>query len=631
MTGIGGIVYPNAYQMNQSIGSMLDYWMCQKTQADSFIYKNIELGVCGSRLAYNQEKSLVAGFDGFIDNHLEILKDLKSHGVECNHDDHAQLVVHLYEIYGKTFLDRLTGAFAFFILDTTAKNILLARDRIGKKSLYWYQDQNHFLFATDIKALLRTGIVPQTIDLEGFNSYLYFGYVPQDMTAVKGINKLLPAYYLQYFENQSVSVDSYWSYSSFFEKRLPYKKKAVVEHLNYLLEESVKIQIPQDKPIGCFISGGLGSGAIAYYLNKYLPKEQLIGFSVGFEGQNEADLEAAKQVAESLGIEQAAHIIQKEHFLDHLVEIVWHLGEPIADPNVVATWKMAQIASSRTKTVFSGMGSDELLAGHSRYTLSEQPNSAFYRLRNEALPALSRFLIPLLKHVYKPLCYSLLKQARTNPWQFDYLRQNALFDEASLKSLNPKLASIFDPEVFLHKFHQLGRIKSNVASYMYFDVKTRLPDNYIFQYDRLTSAHGLLWKAPFLSRPLVEYLAGLNEPEVLGESDTAQFLKSILQDIYPENFIKRPKKTRRQFLSSWAEEPELHKAFQLLGKGRLVESGLITHEWLKAVLATPETRVANFRLLWAVLILEIWFRLFISNPIPHKVPSVSLITLLSEY
>jgi len=631
MTGIGGIVYPNAYQMNQSIGSMLDYWMCQKTQADTFSYKNIELGVCGSRLAYNQEKSLVAGFDGFIDNHLEILKDLKVHGVECHQDNHAQLVVYLYEIYGKNFLDRLTGAFAFFILDTTVKKILLARDRIGKKSLYWYQDQNHFLFATDIKALLRTGIVPQTIALEGFTSYLYFGYAPQDMTAVKGINKLLPAYYLQYFENQSVSVDSYWSYSSFFEKRLPYKKKAVVEHLNYLLEESVKIQIPQDKPVGCFVSGGLGSGAVAYYLNKYLPKEQLIGFSVGFEGQNEADLEAAKQVAESLGIEQAAHIIPKEHFLDQLVEIVWHLGEPIADPTVVATWKMAEIASSRTKTVFSGMGSDELLAGHSRYTLSEQPHSAFYRLKNQALPALNRFLIPLLKHIYQPLCYSLLKQARTNPWQFDYLTLHALFDETSLKSVTPKLASIFDPEVFLHKFHHLGRIKSNVASYIYFDVKTRLPDNYIFQYDRLTSAHGLQWKAPFLSRPLVEYLASLNEPEVLGESDTAQFLKSILQDIYPESFITRPKKTRRQFLSSWAEEPELHKAFQLLRKGRLVESGLVAREWLKTVLATPETREANFRLLWAVLILEIWFRLFISNPIPHKVPSVSLITLLSEY
>lgn len=631
MTGIGGIVYPNAYQTNQLIGPMLNAWTCQQTSIDSFVYRNIEVGVCGSTLAYNQEKQLVVGLDGFIDNDLEILEKLKSHGVKCDRHTHAELIIYLYQIYGKSFLEHITGAFALFILDTAAKKILLARDRIGKKNLYWYQDQNHFLFATDIKALLRTGIVPQTVALEGFTSYLYFGYVPQDMTAVKGVNKLLPAYYLQYFENQSIAVDSYWSYGSFFERRLPYKKKAVVEHLNYLLEESVKVQIPEDKPIGCFVSGGLGSGAVAYYLSKYLPKEQLIGFSTSFDRQNEADLDAAKQVTAALDIEHKAEVILREHLLDHLVEIVWHLGEPISDPTVIATWKMAEMAALRTKTVFSGMGSDELLAGHSRYTLSEQPNSAFYRLKKETLPGLSRFLIPILKHFYKPLCYSLLKQARTNPWQFDYLRHNALFDEASLKSLTPKLAPIFDPEVFLHKFHQLGRIKSNVASYMYFDVKTRLPDNYILQYDRLTTAHGLQWRAPFLRRPILEYLASLNEPEAIGESETAQFLKSILQDVYPESFINRPKKTRRQFLSNWADEPELHKAFQLLHKGRLVESGLISDDWLKNALSTKETRVENFRLLWAILILEIWFRLFISNPVLHTAPNISLMTLLSEY
>lgn len=631
MTGIGGIVYPHAYQMNQLIGSMLNTWVCQNTKADSFVYKNIEVGVCGRTLAYNQKRTLIAGFDGFIENEAEVVEKLKEYGYECDRNNHSQIVIYLYEIFGKHFLDHLLGAFALFILDTTTKKIFLARDRIGKKNLYWYQDQNHFLFATDIKALLRTGIVPQTIELEGFTSYLYFGYVPQDMTTVKGVNKLLPAYYLQYHDDQSITVDSYWSYSSFFEKRLPFKKKVVVEHLNYLLEESVKSQITSDKTVGCFISGGIGSGAIAYYLTKYLSKDQLVGFSAGFEGQNDADVNAAKQVAKTLGIEHKWQMIPKNHFLDHLVEIVWHLGEPISDPSVIATWKMAELASFGTDTVFSGMGSDELLAGHSRYTLSEQPNSPFYQLKNQALPAISRLLIPILKHVYKPLCYSLLKGTRTNSKQCDYIKHNALFDEASLNCITPKLAPIFEPEVFLQKFYKLKTIKSDVASYLYFDVKTRLPDNYILQYDRLTAAHGLQWKAPFLSRPIVEYLASLKEPEALGESETAQFLKSILEDVYPESFINRPKKTRRQFLSTWAEEPEMAKAFQLLRKGRLVESGLITDDWLNKSLATKEVRAANFRQLWTVLIMEIWFRLFISNPIPKEVPKVSLLTLLSEY
>lgn len=631
MGGIAGIIYPDTFQLNQRIRPMMQALQhrCNK-DPDLLVYKNIELGSCGQPIASNAQKTVYASLDGQIENFDEVCNDLKLHGYNCKGLSYAEVIVAAYSLWGVAFIQRIIGQFAIVILETETRKILLFRDRIGKKPLYWYHDQNYFIFASELKSILASGLVSQTPALDAFSSYLQFGYIPQDMTPIKKVNKLLPAYYLQFNNDQSKMIEAYWSYSSYFEKHHSARKQTVIAKLSELLDQSVQNLIPKNESVGCFVSGGLGSASIAYYTKKNIHEQNVFSYSVGFLSQNEEDVTVAKEVSQILEIPNTSKIISPKNFLDNFPAILWHLDEPLADPNIVATWNLAELASKQTKTVFSGMGSDELLAGHSRYTLLQEPKTTLNQLRQQLQPYLHTFLLPCLKILYKPGAYTLLKKLRTNPWQFDYMRHNTIFDEKTLEVASPELAKMFDPEIFLHKFHNLSRIQSTLASYLYFDVKTRLPDSYILQYDRLTAAHNLTWNSPFLNIRIVEYLASLIEPESITEKGTAQFLKEILHPIFPEYIVNRPKRTRKSFLKSWADEPEIRAAFKLLPQGMLADAGLVSEKWLKEMTTSPEMLRQSFPLLWSILTLEIWFRLFITKPLQTSPPKISVLDLLNE-
>lgn len=630
MGGIAGIVYPDAYQVNDLIVPMLETLSHRGSDSDFSTYKNVQLGCCNGKCTTNERKTVIAALDGKITNFHELKRELQQSGYKISKDTDIELIIHAYDKWKHEFLDHLSGSFSLFLFDQEKNELILARDRIGKKPLYWYQDQHHFIFASELKALLATGAIPQTPSIESLSTYLYFGYFPQDLSPVQNVNKLLPAHYL-HFNNRdgSKTVENYWSFSSYFQKRT-FNPSTFVSQLDELLRDSVRKVLPEQDPVGCFILGGIGSASVAYYTQMLARKAQASSFTVGFEGINEEDVKIASEIAKDLELPQAIGSISSSNFLNNFVKIAWYLDEPLADPNVIATWELASLASGHTPTVFSGMGSDELLAGHSRYTISESKQSYQNQIKQWAMPFLTNLLMPFLKTLYKPAAYSFLKQARTNPWTYEFLLQNAIFDIKTIAKASPKLYGQFDPEVFLHKFHHLSRIPSHVSAFLYFDIKTRLPDLYIQQYERLTTANGLQWFSPYLERDVVEYLASMPEPSQLSESETAQFLKPILSPVFSPEVINRPKRTRKHLLKSWVRTSELRKIFQLLSKGRLVEAGLISEQWLGEKNKNVETQEAAFSQLWSILALETWFRLYISDPVSKKPPEKSLIELLSE-
>jgi asparagine synthase (glutamine-hydrolysing) len=632
MEGIAGVVYPDVFQVNHLIVPLMETLKDRGSAiSDSYSFKHIELGSVGSKLCSNEKKTITLSFDGVIYNPKNLHKELLRSGVPLVKTTPHDLVLAAYSQWGIDFLKHLDGDFALAFLDQEKGRIILARDRIGKKPLYWFHDNHHFIFSSQLKAILATGTVPAAAALDALSSYLFFGYTPQDMTPIRSVNKLLPGHYLQFNFNGSKSIESYWSYSSYFQKTVSDQKNPTINHLNHLMLESVKARLPENRPVGCFLSGGLGSASVAYYMRKVLNDCQFSAFSVGFAGENDADMQAASEVAEKLDLLHYCEEIKPADFLTDLVKIIWYLDEPLADPNIIATWRLAKLAATKTHTVFSGMGSDELFAGHNRYTTQEQGLSTFGALSQFSMQFLRTMLIPLLNVVYKKGAFSLLRQSRTNPWQFDYLRQNALFSESELAKAAPRLAELFDPEVFLHKFHHLDRIKSTVSSFLYFDIKTRLPDCFILQYERLTAAHNLKWLTPFLDQHLMEYVASLAEPESLAENETASFLKAIIKPVFSTSFVQRPKKTRKTFLRSWLIDPEMRDIFLLLKRGTLVEAGLISNRWLQRQIDQLQTSPYAFKYLWAILVLEIWFRLFINRSIQSTPPNLSVKQLLIEY
>lgn len=639
MPGIAGAIYPEAEEVGDFVTRMMGMLTsCRGAGCNTHTYKNMQLGICGAQMA--RHNAIYVGLDGTLIRTESLRKHLEKRGYNVADANQSMLIALAYTAWGTTCLEYLDGDFAFFILDEEENHIILARDRIGKKPIYWYQDDKQFLFASEIKTLLASGSVPQTPALDAIASYLYFGFTPQDFTPLQNVSKLLPGHYLLCNNNGTKIVQPYWSYSAHFLHKTTDSFPIIVQRVSTLLQESIDARLPkkifeEKQPLGCLVSGGLGSASVAYYLHHVIPPKHLNAYTEIFaEPSSQEDLQTASEVAKILNLEQFTGEITPETFLQDLVKIAWYLDEPLADPNIVGTWNLAALAASRSNMVFSGMGSDELLAGHERYTKEVKIPSFLEVLRQKlvdvSIPILKPMLLPIINLITRQGAYSILQQTRTEPWQFEYLNQNALFTQDMLDLAAPRIANFFDPHIFLHKFHNLPRIPSAVDSILYFDVKTRLPDCFILQYERFTSTHGLDWKTPYLSRPLIEYLASIPEPELLESEETFKILKEILKDVYPPNILQRPKKSRKDFLSSWVEESGVGDLFQKMTHGPLVHFNLISQSWLKTQLSTPAHRHASFRQLWGLLMLDIWFRLFITGPIRATPPDVTIRELMSE-
>lgn len=606
-----GIVYPDVFQVSDLIDSMLSPLQYRASgNKHFFTFKNFQIGSFGKGFTTNKDQTIYLALDGWVENLQE--EDL----IRC------------YLEEGISFLEKVSGEFALALLDKEKNHLYLARDPIGKKPLYWYHDKSYFLFSSELKGLLATGIVPQAQSPDAIAAYLYFGYTPQDLTLVRDVNKLLPAHYLFLNNFHSKQIKSYWSYSSYFEKRMHQHQNTILSTLNELLIKSTAARLPEKGAPGCIISGGLASGAIAHYVKSTSQNHNLKAFTASFEGESKADIDAARLVAENLHLPHIISNVTPDFFLKHYPKIAWHLDEPLADLNVLATWLLAETASQYTDTAFSGMGSDELFAGHTRYASFEKNFKKDSFLKQH--PLFYSILIRSINWISPKKAIELIKKQRGKHLQFNYLNENVIFTEAALQEASPKYAAFFDPEIFLNKFYNIFKIHSNVSRLLYFDAKTRLPDLFIQQYERLMSVHKIQWQTPFLDRHLIEYAASLPEPENLDEKHAAFYLKPLIKGIFPPQFIERPKTNRKLFLSSWVDYDPIANIFYLLKKGTLIETGIISKTWLNQQLASREQMKTHFRELFAILALEVWFRLFINRQVNATIPNLTLEQLLEE-
>jgi len=636
MSGIVGIVYPDVFNIHMFLDPMLETLAhrCKKKEAapqkETYTFRNVRLGITGGKIAENERKTLIALLDGHIYNYHELKNELTGQGYRFRTENEGELIIHAYDFWGEKFPEKFNGNFAIALFDRESQAIYLYRDPIGCKPLYWYYDRTYFLFASEIKSLLASGIIPQTPSQEALATYFSLGYSPMDMTMIKNVNKLLPANYLRYSLERGISIHSYWSYSEQFIKANRSREDDPLEKLNALLNDAVKIRTSSENDLGCFLSGGIGSASIASYVSRDIIGKEMPAFTVGFRGENEDDIQAAKAFAESMHLDHHVEALCPQDILDDFVEQVWCLDEPLADPNTIASWHLAKLGAKYSSVVFSGMGSDELLAGHTRYTIEERASPLLRNLELYWHKFLRNIVIPITRQIASPQAFRILRHAQEDVLQSGYLVQNRLFSEKQLAKASPLLADQFDHDIFLHRFDRLDKIPSAVESLLYIDFKTRLPDCYILQYERLNQAHGLDWRAPFLDLSIVEYLATIPEPENLAEKDTALLLKRIMKDKLPEKMLNRPKKIRRQLLQSWCRKDSLLEIFRYLIRGTLVETGIIDRNWLIRQTESYRHCEESFPLLWSILALEVWYRLYINFPIEAKCPNVSLKELLES-
>lgn len=632
MSRIAGIIHPSPFQIPELMG-MLNAVFTKSDPLQVTRYKNLELAGQRDQLAFNGKKTVRGFLDGKILNSNALRNDLKRNfGIHFSTQTDAEVMVHSYDIWGDDFLKRLEGPFALALFDEEKETLLIARDRIGQKPLYWTAHGNYWLFATEIKSILATGIVPQTPSNEALAAFFYFGFSPQDHSVIQGVNKLLPGHFLKIDLRRHITISQFWSLSQELEHKKKLTEEESLEKFGSLLEEAIRQPQSDSETVASLLFGNLGSSTLNWFLTHEKSRDQIESISAFFAEPHLTELKKTQEISSLLSLANTHELIQPEDVLNELPQIIWHLDEPVADPYVVQTWHTAKMSAARRKgikLIYTDLGWEELLAGNSRYFRAEKGKTAkplAFHLARISPKIRDRLLIPLLHKLKSRYLYEILRHIDLNSHQFSYLMGTALFKERPRKKISPTLYSYFDPAVFAQRFHRLSPSLNPIEASLYYDIKTELPDQKLFQFDRLTKAFNLQVVSPYLNEKLINFLAEVPSNIKFSQQEPAPFLRRLMQKLchqcptFPEQ--------KDSFLDSWRLNPRFRHLFGKLTQGRLVDEGLISPRWIRQQLGYPYLIPENFRQLWGILVLEIWFRLFINRPLDENLSTLSVEELL---
>ena len=587
MAGIGAIVYPSIFDSGKIKDHLLPILEHRgKGQKEIYRYRNLEMGSLGGNIAHNEKRNIFALLDGHIYNDSEIKDQIRKSGYQWKDKEvsHEKLIVLAYELWGISFIEKLNGDFSIALFDQRIKRFYVIRDRLGKKPLYWAKSSQYFVFSNELKALLSSGIIPQTPSKDGLAAYLFMGYIPQDLTLIKGVNKLLPGFYLQLdLEEKSdkFSVHSYWSLSQFFRN----KKNAEdsVEEFEHLLKDAIKIRSIENENSSCILDGSESAQSLAFFL-----KEQNNVQDSYFAGLGD-QLKQAHASADKLSLNFLD--CSNDNIFKDLVTLVWFLDEPVGDFAVKDTWELCKQVSKHQQSIFSAIAAENLL----NRSPTKKPQESFL---SKIYYSAGLKLLPLLRKLSPQLAYSFLRNHHSRKDQVRYLQEQTNLSSREMKYYFPSLFAAFQDQIFLQKFYKISEIEAGIPSCVYFDLKTTLPDKILIQFERFSSLHHLRWISPFLDHRVVEFLVGIEQKQNSTYLET--LMKERLKFEGKRKIQPIPRTKNMRALASIAKDLE---------SGVIVESGFISQRKIQQLIkAKPDYT-------FSLLILEIWLRLFISKPV----------------
>ena len=561
----------------------------------------------GRQPVSNEDGTVWVVFNGEIYNFQELRQQLKGRGhVFSTHGD-TETIVHLYEEYGNHCVDHLRGMFAFALWDERHKRLLVARDRLGIKPLYYAEIGGRILFASELKSILQLPEVGRSFNWSAVSHLFSFLSTPPTEAIVDGVHKLEPGHLLTASPGGTPVIERYWELS--FEPDYGKEEDYFVEHVRGLLEESVRLHMVSDVPLGAFLSGGIDSSSIVATAAR-LTDAPLKTFSIGFSEPDYNELEYARVVATRFRTEHHELTLGPDS-LDRLEDLAWHLDEPFGDSSAIPTFMVSKLAAQSVKVVLSGDGGDELFAGYDKYLVEKRERGY------TPLPALIRTVLGkigrtmpdgmrgrnLLRHM------SLAGAER-------YLDACTLFRRDDMKKL-------FRPDVFeLLAPYEPWRAK---AAYMEsgdrhwlsnlqgLDVNNYLPLDILTKVDRMSMAHSIETRVPLLDHKLVEFAATIPPEMNLRGGTTKYVLKRAMKGILPERIINRPKKGFAVPLGYWFRGKLGSYVRDLLLGESARRRGFFNAPYIEDLIAQHE-RGRNLDLqLWTLISFELWARVFLDR------------------
>jgi asparagine synthase (glutamine-hydrolysing) len=553
----------------------------------------------------NEDGQLWLIFNGEIYNFRELRRQLEPlHRFRSQGD--AEVILHLYEERGDDAVKALDGMFAFALWDQKRRRLLLARDRAGKKPLFYYDGPGFFAFASEVKALLAHPQVPRDQAREALPLFFTYGYIPTPGTFYEGIRALPPGHVLVATEAGLEGPTPYWRVC--FQNGAPRDDHEAEEHLRALLRAAVSKRLIADVPLGAFLSGGLDSSSVVAFMAQESTKP-VRTFTIGFTGHEDYDeTRYSRLVAQHFGTDHTEFMVEPEalHLIDKLV---WHHDGPFGDSSAVPTYLLAELTRTKVTVALNGDGGDDVFAGYLRFygaVISERLPRWIGRAIGSALGALPE---PKdRKHLFR--FAKRFAEASSYPLAERYMRWSAYFPTDLPTYLRPELVPFAEPQHLLRSFQTgLKSSGSTLARVLNLNFQTYLCDDLLVKMDRMTMAHGLEARSPFLDTALIEFAASLPDHLRMRWGQGKVLLRRAMRHLLPETILKRRKMGFGAPLGSW-----FRSDFGGFVKERLLEPTSPIYEYLRRepiedLLASHMSARADLSpQIWTLLTLESWLR-----------------------
>lgn len=602
----------------------------------------IDTSKSGNQPIFNEDETVLVICNGEIYNYKEFKNDLLSKGHIFKTNSDSEVLVHLYEEYGISFIRQLNGIFSFAIYDLTKKKIILARDHIGVKPLYYYHQKSEFIFASELKAIIQHDTIKREFNSSQLSSYLTFRYVPGSETLMKHINKLEPAQVLVFdLITKTKRIHKYWDFN--IQPSLSYN--ASLDILQKQLKKSVDMQLMSDVPVGVFLSGGLDSSSILSLMSSSIKANdlqstlshsgQINSFVVGYEHSSVGlgDLQSAKLMAEEF--ETNHHeILLTSKSLNDLPEIIWQIDEPISDATAIPTYHLAKEANKSVKVVLTGEGADEIFGGYVQYKMLQrlktiQPYIPF----KKQLPNLVSLIPVDLLSSFFDYPGSIGEEGKQRLQELvtnlhdetkNYLSMISVFsakEKNQLLSLSENENSTKNNNLMKNKNFINNTVLTRNIKQTYFknkqnylenifirENKTWLPEYILPRLDRMTMAHSIEGRVPLLDKNLVSLSCKIPRKY----KQNKQIFRDAMKHKLPKLIVNRKKYPFSIPIDEWFTREKSDLIEKSLFKSKFVQSHF-SKKYLEKIFTKQKSNVLHSRQLWSITNLSLWHELFIEN------------------
>jgi asparagine synthase (glutamine-hydrolysing) len=568
----------------------------------------------GLQPMWDAERRVGVVFNGEVYNYRELKLELVARGHRFHSDSDTETIIHAFREWGERCVERLYGMFAFAVYDRKTRNMLLARDRLGKKPLYYYQDRDRLVFASELKAILADSSIARVLEPTAVVDYLAYNYVPGPGSILQGIQKL-PAGHLMVVSEGRTAVRQYWDVD-FSQPTQAQDDDALAQ----TLDDAVRIRLRSDVPLGAFLSGGVDSSLVVALMAKQLQtpvKTHTIGFG-------EAAYDEREYARDTSALFHTDHVervvdVDASAIVD---DLSWYYDEPFGDSSALPTYYLCQATRERVTVALSGDGGDESFAGYRRYVfaLAEQ------KVRQQLPAGLRRAVLGPLGRVYPKADFlPQYLRAKATLTNLGTTHEHAYFLSLTQKTYPRVLSSVFmdglgeyDPFHHFERHLAAARTDDPLARLQYLDLKTYLCDDILVKVDRASMAHALEVRVPILDHRVVEYAARLPSSSKLEGQETKRALKSVARRVLPERVFNRKKMGFVLPVPEWLRGGLKARAEEAFfgtegGASGLLDSGGLRKMWYEHQLGISN----HATVLWSLLMFELWYARFLGGrPVP---------------